>query len=180
VSKPIALRAVAGEGSALAPRSEYARWYRALAAASCLFSLGAVAPPAVADQSVIDLINKTPAQKAAAQSTPALRAPAARAAARPKTAAKATAAKAPAAKPAAPVPLPDQALMAHQPAPDCAFRGPLSNPITAEETRMKLDYEAQCYRQAEAIVRARLQQLQDTVGKTIKASGQRSPVVSSR
>src|SRR5262249_7104476 len=57
--------------------------------------------------------------------------------------------------------LPPSSLLQRQPQPDCTFRGPLSNPITAEETRMKLDYEAQCYRQAESIVRTRLQQLQD-------------------
>src|SRR5258708_235216 len=55
--------------------------------------------------------------------------------------------------------LPDRSLLQRQPEPDCAFRGPLSKPITAEETRMKLDYEQQCYRQAESIVRTRLQQL---------------------
>src|SRR5882724_9203433 len=37
--------------------------------------------------------------------------------------------------------LPDRSLLQRQSEPDCAFRGPLSNPITAEETRMKLDYE---------------------------------------
>jgi hypothetical protein len=34
----------------------------------------------------------------------------------------------------------DPALLRHQPKPDCAFRGPVSDPITAEETRQKLDY----------------------------------------
>jgi len=71
--------------------------------------------------------------------------------------------------------LPDRALLQRQPEPDCAFRGPLSNPVTAEETRMKLDYEQQCYRQAEFIVRARLQQLQDSVGETIKTIRQDDP-----
>jgi hypothetical protein len=72
-----------------------------------------------------------------------------------------------------PVPLPNPALLERQPAPDCAFRGPLSTPPTAEETRQKLDYEQQCYRQAESIVRARLQQLQDSVQATIRAVRQR-------
>ena len=72
-----------------------------------------------------------------------------------------------------PIPLPDQALLAPQPAPDCAFRGPVSNPSTAEETRMKLDYEQQCYRQAESLARGRLQQLQDSVQETIKAANSR-------
>jgi len=76
--------------------------------------------------------------------------------------------------------LPDQALLQRQPEPDCAFRGPLSNPVTAEETRMKLDYEQQCYRQAEVIVRARLQQLQDSVHETIKTIRQDDPTSSGR
>jgi hypothetical protein len=57
----------------------------------------------------------------------------------------------------------NRSLLAPQPEPDCKFRGPVSNPITAEETRMKLDYEQQCYRQAEGIVRSRLDQLQNAV-----------------
>jgi hypothetical protein len=55
----------------------------------------------------------------------------------------------------------DPTLLEPASAPDCAFRGTMGNPATVEETRMKLDYEAQCYRQAEGIVRARLQRLQD-------------------
>ena len=61
-------------------------------------------------------------------------------------------------------------LLRPQPAPDCTFRGPVSSPITAEETRMKLDYEQQCYRQAEAIARARLEKLQASVDKKKKAN----------
>ena len=71
------------------------------------------------------------------------------------------------------VPLPDPALLRHQPEPDCAFRGPVSDPITAEETRQKLDYEQQCYRAAETIVRGRLEQLQDTVQRMIKVARRR-------
>lgn len=67
------------------------------------------------------------------------------------------------------IPLPDRALLQRQPAPDCAFRGPTSSPMTAEETRQKLDYEQQCYRQSESNVRGRLHTLQDAVGETIKA-----------
>jgi len=55
------------------------------------------------------------------------------------------------------MPLPDRSLLNPLPEPDCTFRGPLSNPVTAEEMRMKLDYEQQCYRHAEAIVRTRLE-----------------------
>jgi hypothetical protein len=68
------------------------------------------------------------------------------------------------------IPLPEPTLLQRQPEPDCAFRGPVSQPITAEETRQKLDYEQQCYRAAERIVRARLEELQDAVQKTIKAA----------
>lgn len=65
-------------------------------------------------------------------------------------------------------PLADRALLQRQPAPNCTFRGPVSNPITAEEARQKLDYEQQCYRQAESIARERLHQLQDAIDKTPK------------
>jgi hypothetical protein len=71
------------------------------------------------------------------------------------------------------IPLPAPALLRRQPEPDCAFRGPVSVPISAEETRQKLDYEQQCYRASESIVRARLEQLQDSVRKMIKRRRQR-------
>jgi len=71
------------------------------------------------------------------------------------------------------IPLPDRALLQRQPAPECTFRGPVSSPPTAEETRQKLDYEQQCYRQSESNVRGRLHTLQDAVGETIKAVEQR-------
>src|SRR5438270_1158831 len=66
------------------------------------------------------------------------------------------------------IPRPDQSPLEPQPAPDCAFKGPLSNPPTAEETRIKLDYEQQCYRQSEMIVRTRLEQLQNSVEEASK------------
>ena len=72
------------------------------------------------------------------------------------------------------VPRPDQSLLEPQPGPDCAFKGPLSNPSTAEETRMKLDYEQQCYRQSEIIVRTRLGQLQKSVEEAIKPANRRN------
>ena len=62
-----------------------------------------------------------------------------------------------------PSPPPDPSLLLPQGKPDCEFRGPLSNPMTTEEMRMKLDYEHQCYRQAESIVRARLQQVEEFI-----------------
>jgi hypothetical protein len=57
--------------------------------------------------------------------------------------------------------------------PDCAFKEPLSNPITAEERRIKLDYEQQCYRQAESISQTRLQQLQNSVSDATKPTSRR-------
>jgi hypothetical protein len=71
------------------------------------------------------------------------------------------------------VPLPDQSLLEPPVEPDCKFKDNPTNP-TAEQIRMKLDYEQQCYRQAEEIVRARLQQLQDSVRKTIRAVERRT------
>jgi hypothetical protein len=67
--------------------------------------------------------------------------------------------------------IPWRALLRRQPEPDCAFRGPVSDPITAEETRQKLDYEQQCYRASERIARARLEKLQDAVREMIKVAG---------
>jgi len=67
----------------------------------------------------------------------------------------------------------EQALLQPQPEPDCTFRGPISTPMTAEETRMKLDYESQCYRQAEAIVRTRLRELQTAVEGVIQPTRRR-------
>ena len=73
-----------------------------------------------------------------------------------------------------PIPLPDRSLLEPPPNPDCTFKRPLSNPVTAEEMRMKLDYEGQCYRQAESITRDRLQQLQNSIDKMIKTEGRPS------
>ena len=66
------------------------------------------------------------------------------------------------------IPRPDRSWLEPQATPDCAFKGPLSNPMIAEETRIKLDYEQQCYRQAESITRARLQQLQNFISDASK------------
>jgi hypothetical protein len=64
-----------------------------------------------------------------------------------------------------PIPLPDPALLSHQSEPDCEFKTTESK----TDERMKLDYERQCYRHAEMIVRNRLELLQSSVDKTIKA-----------
>ena len=66
------------------------------------------------------------------------------------------------------IPLPDTALLEPQSAPDCEYRGrPTGN--AGEDARVRLDYQQQCYRQAEGIVRTRLDNLQESVGETIRA-----------
>jgi hypothetical protein len=65
----------------------------------------------------------------------------------------------------APVPLPAAPLLNAQSEPSCEFKTTDTN---ADE-RQKLDYERQCYRHAEMIVRSRLQHLQDSVNETISA-----------
>jgi len=64
-----------------------------------------------------------------------------------------------------PIPLPGRTLLNPQPEPDCELQ--TTEPKT--DDLRKLDYERQCYRHAEMIVRSRLQLLQGSVGKTIKA-----------
>ena len=66
----------------------------------------------------------------------------------------------------APIPLPAATLLSPQPEPNCEVETTGSN---ANE-RQKLDYERQCYRHAELIVRGRLQLLQTAVDKTIRAN----------
>src|SRR5262245_42772658 len=63
------------------------------------------------------------------------------------------------------IPLPSLALLAPQSDPNCEF------PTTDSQSdeRQRLDYERQCYRHAEMIVRARLRLLQRSVAKTIRA-----------
>jgi hypothetical protein len=70
-----------------------------------------------------------------------------------------------------PIPLPDQELLIPQPEPDCEFKPqPQPSQIDPNTERMKLDYERQCYRHAEIIVRRRLQLLQASVGEMLKAA----------
>jgi hypothetical protein len=68
------------------------------------------------------------------------------------------------------IPMPDPSLLQPQSAPECTFGGSESDSTTGEGLRMKLDYEQQCYRQAEEITRTRLQQLQQAVDRTIRAT----------
>jgi hypothetical protein len=82
------------------------------------------------------------------------------------------------------IPVPAAALLKAQPAPACEYRA--SNPVAtltpgspkggsddatteAAALRTKLDYERQCYRHAEMIVRQRLEALQVAVRGTIRA-----------
>jgi hypothetical protein len=66
-------------------------------------------------------------------------------------------------KAAEPVPLPEVSLLSPQAEPSCEAPG------TVTDERQKLDYERQCYRHAEMIVRSRLQLLQEAVARTISA-----------
>jgi hypothetical protein len=61
--------------------------------------------------------------------------------------------------------------VAHAPAaPDCELKTqPQSGQADPAAERTKLDYERQCYRHAELIVRGRLQRLQVAVGDTVKS-----------
>jgi hypothetical protein len=68
-----------------------------------------------------------------------------------------------------PIPLPDKELLVPQLEPSCEA-GNKFNGNQADAERMKLDYERQCYRQAEIIARNRLKLLQVAVGETIKAA----------
>ena len=65
--------------------------------------------------------------------------------------------------PSEPVPLPEASLLSPQAEPSCEASG------TDTNERQKLDYERQCYRHAEMIVRSRLQLLQESVARTISA-----------
>jgi len=54
----------------------------------------------------------------------------------------------------------NRTIIAHQPAPDCEFKGPEPDTVDAEQwARLKLDYERHCYQQAEMLARKRLEQL---------------------
>jgi len=65
--------------------------------------------------------------------------------------------------PATPIPLPVATLLIRQPQPSCETTD------SSVDERQKLDYERQCYRHAEMIVRARLELLQGSIDKTISA-----------
>lgn len=67
------------------------------------------------------------------------------------------------------IPLPDEALLRRQPAPDCEMRTQPAGVSPADVKLATYDYERQCYRQVEGVVRGRLDALQDAVSETIKA-----------
>jgi hypothetical protein len=60
---------------------------------------------------------------------------------------------------------PDRALLAPQPAPDCGLReSENSKSVDPDQlARLKLDYELQCYKRAEQLVRDRLRLLQKRI-----------------
>jgi hypothetical protein len=61
---------------------------------------------------------------------------------------------------------PDPALLAPQSAPDCKFgRAELKTLDPEQWARLKVEYERQCYQQAEKVVRERLNLLQATTTK---------------
>jgi hypothetical protein len=68
------------------------------------------------------------------------------------------------------IPLPQHTLLVPQAEPDCEFRAQ-SHPRQDEPgaERAKVDYERDCYRQAELIVRTRLRLLQASFAETLKA-----------
>jgi hypothetical protein len=56
---------------------------------------------------------------------------------------------------------PDPALLVPQSAPDCVFRRPELKTVDPDQwARLKIEYERQCYRNAEKSVRDRLRRLQ--------------------
>jgi hypothetical protein len=71
---------------------------------------------------------------------------------------------------------PDPALLSPQPAPDCELkRSDLSTVDPAEWARLKVEYERQCYQNAEKAVRERLVLLQASSTCEIEPVRQRSP-----
>jgi hypothetical protein len=74
-----------------------------------------------------------------------------------------------AAAPPVNTPLPEAELLEHPTAPDCELKSAPEIDNPAALRAVKLDYEQQCYRQSEFILRARMERLQDAVRKTIES-----------
>ena len=71
---------------------------------------------------------------------------------------------------------PDPALLSPQPAPDCEFkRSDLKTVDPGEWARLKIEYERQCYQEAEKAARDRLALLQTSSTCEIEPVQQRSP-----
>lgn len=69
---------------------------------------------------------------------------------------------------------PDAALLAPQPAPDCEFNRPNAGAVDPNEwARLKLEYELQCYQEAEQAARERLSLLQASSACEIEPVRQR-------
>ena len=75
----------------------------------------------------------------------------------------------PSAAPRARVLMPESELLERPAAPDCEFKSDAQADSDAALRAMKLDYEQQCYRQSEFILRARMERLQDAVRKTVES-----------
>jgi hypothetical protein len=75
---------------------------------------------------------------------------------------------------------PDRALLTPQPVPDCELRAPESSKILDPDqlARLRLDYERQCYKRAEALVRNRLKLLQASGSCEIEPVRHSRPAVS--
>jgi hypothetical protein len=72
------------------------------------------------------------------------------------------------------VPLPEPELLQRQVAPECDFKAAeQADKYDVAFRVMKLDFEQQCYRQSESILRARMERLQDAVSKTIESINRR-------
>jgi hypothetical protein len=70
----------------------------------------------------------------------------------------------------------DLVLLSPQAAPECEFEPVAQSGIEpGEAMRMKLDYQQQCYRQAEEILRARFQRLQEAFRKALDAGPSAPP-----
>jgi hypothetical protein len=71
---------------------------------------------------------------------------------------------------------PDPELLAPQAAPDCEFRRADNGTVDPNEwVRLKIDYERQCYQDAEKIARDRLRQLQASSTCEIEPAQRRRP-----
>jgi len=72
------------------------------------------------------------------------------------------------------IPLPSPELLEHQSDPDCEI--PASDRLLgAVPETTRLIYERQCYKNAETVVRGKLQLLQDTIASTVKALSDADP-----